>query len=253
MAKPKVSTILWIIVTIILVVAVGVLANMLNQTQAALQQKTGELVTMTDERDSVQQELDKSNAENADLSNNVKAMDQEVARLKDELSQSNDKSDGLSRELNAKNNELTSAKNELNRLGKEKNALAVELVKVKQDSESTKDLLSQVRSAKDALESKIKELMAQKEVELGKVVVQPAGEQPMQLQGQVLSLNKKYNFAVINLGKNDGVLAGMKFEVKIDDETIAQLQVEKVYDTMSAANIISSKKEIRKGYLVNSI
>jgi len=250
MAKPKVSTILWIIVTIILVVAVGVLANMLNETKVTLAQKESELAALTDERDSLSQEVDRAKTENSDLQSTVKAMDQEVARLKDELGTSETNNENLARVIEQSKKELAGLKQNLDKTSREKNALAVELVKVKQDSESANELLEQVRSAKDALEAKIKELMASKEVELGKVVVQP---EAMELQGQVLSINKRYNFAVINLGKNDGVQAGMKFDVRLNDESVAQVQVEKVYDTMSAANIVSQKKEIKKGYLVNSI
>ena len=57
MAKPKLSTVLWILVTFVLIIIVFVLANNLNETKTALTQKEEELVALQSEKDSVDAEL----------------------------------------------------------------------------------------------------------------------------------------------------------------------------------------------------
>lgn len=90
-------------------------------------------------------------------------------------------------------------------------------------------------------------------VKLSKKTVTPAPERnvtlPTGLEGKVLVVNKDYNFAVINLGTRDGVVVGNLFAVYRSNKYIGDVKIEKVHDSMSAADFISDgiKDKISEG------
>lgn len=73
----------------------------------------------------------------------------------------------------------------------------------------------------------------------------PAGEAAKSAlspsEGKILVVNKEYNFAVINLGSKDGVKTGNVFSIYHNNKNIGEVRVEKVHDSMSAADFVSSK------------
>ncbi len=73
--------------------------------------------------------------------------------------------------------------------------------------------------------------------------------------GQVVVINREYDFIVMNLGKNDGLSIGQEFKIVRDNEVIGRVRVEKVYDELSAAALLpnSQKNSIREGDLVTSL
>ena len=86
-------------------------------------------------------------------------------------------------------------------------------------------------------------------VELGTIVVgedgMPAADQeqwqpvPGALEGQILVVNKEYNFAVVNLGVKNGVNVNNVFAVYSQGQYIGDIKVEKVHESMSAANFVT--------------
>ena len=58
------------------------------------------------------------------------------------------------------------------------------------------------------------------------------------MNGEVLIVNKKFDFVIINIGKYDGLSPGDNLEVYRNSEFLAKAQVEKLYDRMSAATIL---------------
>lgn len=57
------------------------------------------------------------------------------------------------------------------------------------------------------------------------------------LEGEVLVINKDYNFIVINIGRKSGVAEGDSFTIMNDSKVIGKAVVQKIYDTMSSANL----------------
>lgn len=142
--------------------------------------------------------------------------------------------------------------------------------------------LQQVRAQ---LEQKIAELSKHPTVELDKVVVNPpaapsstasaptpdaaaspqaeagaassppSGSEASSLQGQVIVVNREYDFIVVNLGSNQGLALGQEFQVVRGDQVLGRVKVEKVYDELSAAAILpnSNKDAIREGDAVRPI
>jgi hypothetical protein len=125
--------------------------------------------------------------------------------------------------------------------------------------------------AKTELESKVMELSNQPTVELEKVLVPGAGATPapvdgatampvaalgsMPSAGQVVVVNREYDFIVMNLGKNHGLSIGQEFQVVRGSEVLGRVKVEKVYDELAAAAILpeSQKDNIREGDTVRAL
>ncbi len=59
---------------------------------------------------------------------------------------------------------------------------------------------------------------------------------------QVMTVNRKFNFAVINIGMKDKLKMGDRLRVERGGKSIGTVEVEKLYDSFSAATIIEEKK-----------
>jgi len=151
--------------------------------------------------------------------------------------------------------------------------------KAQKDAREAQARLRDLESKKMELESKVNSLQERSadlenkmnEVELGKIVVSPessssaatpAASKQKKVKPETVKLSKKtvtpaperkvnkdYNFAVINLGTRDGVVVGNLFAVYRSNKYIGDVKIEKVHDSMSAADFISDgiKDKISEG------
>ena len=80
---------------------------------------------------------------------------------------------------------------------------------------------------------------------------QPEGSK----QAKVLSVNRKFNFAVVNMGLSQKLKIGDPLEVIRAGKSIARLQVEKLYEGFCAASIVQELKElpVKEGDLVRPV
>lgn len=71
----------------------------------------------------------------------------------------------------------------------------------------------------------------------------------------ILSVNRKYSFAVVNIGRKEGVKIGDNFHVFRNNTRVATLEVEKLYDHFVAAKILkeATPGEIAQGDEVRKI
>lgn len=190
------------------------------------------------------------------LAEEKRAKEEMVLKLNDKESEVNAAKAELASEKEARS-ALAAENEELNR---EMAGLSDELAKAKEGYQEVSGQLEQLRLAKAALESRVKEMLGGK-VDLEKIVVTPARTttQPRaidkNIEGKVLVVNREYNFVILNRGQRDGVSVGVPFGVYREGQLIAKLQVEKLYDSMSAASIISAEKkyQIREGDIVRPI
>lgn len=150
-----------------------------------------------------------------------------------------------------------------------KSNLEAKVLKMQEDMDKMQLQLKELKAQKAKLDKKIKELQEQQSqnVELGTIEVNPQGGLPESseigaapnykgamtptapLEGVVLVVNREYNFAVISLGGRDGVEAGDVFVIYHNDKEIGEVKVEKVHDSMSAADFVSqrTKEQISEG------
>jgi len=126
--------------------------------------------------------------------------------------------------------------------------------KFKKDLDAIMVQLQEVKTAKESLENKLKQTLASKGIKLEKIVVRPeTGE--MVSEGQILVVNREFDFVVINLGENDGLKVGSRLEVYTGDEKIGIVEVEKIYGNMSAATILpeTQKDKVKEGCSVRPV
>lgn len=74
-------------------------------------------------------------------------------------------------------------------------------------------------------------------------------EREMKVEGKILNVNEAHNFVVIDLGRKDGVVEGMEFDVVRNGEKIARVKVRMLKDDVCAADIVKlyGASEIKVG------
>ncbi len=72
---------------------------------------------------------------------------------------------------------------------------------------------------------------------------------------KVLTVNRKFNFVVVNLGSQDQLKMGDKLKVVKQGQDTAQLQIEKLYDKFSAATILEEnpQQKVVEGDVVQKV
>jgi chromosome segregation ATPase len=99
---------------------------------------------------------------------------------------------------------------------------------------SHRDLLEALEYAgkeKSEFEEQLKDYIKKSQgVQLGKIVVKVARP----VEGSIVEVSKKYNFSVIDLGKEAGVRSGDLLEIYRGGKLIAKALIENVYDDMSS-------------------
>lgn len=140
----------------------------------------------------------------------------------------------------------------------------VKAVKEKKDTkkdvkkETQKEEKKEVKKEEKKEEKKSKLISAPKErVTKTEVVSTPKAEAKKtvpapvskELEGMVLVINKEYNFAVINLGSNEGVELSDSFSIYHAGKYVGDVKVEKVHNSVSAAGFVADdiKDKVNEG------
>ena len=211
-------------------------------------------------------ELKNLKAEKRAAENKLAESRKRVDGLTSQLQTTGTQIEGLNKQIEELDKELKQTRSEKDRFYSQIENLQSQLQKkevVKKDWENEKiqaqkqidkmqALLKKLRANKDELEAELSELKANKEVALGKIVVgqevavqraPPKTVLTPTLEGKVLVVNKKYDFAVINLGSRDGLSQGEVLLVHHQGSYIGDIRLEKVQETMSACGFVT--KEIK--------
>lgn len=200
---------------------------------------------------SVEQQLNETAAIKNELQNRVEQMKKEAEAFAAQIEQEKRLKDNALAQLNEKMSEAENLKKAVDTERQEKLALKNTLEK---ETNSLKAQLEEIKTAKESLEKKLKQTLAKKGIKLEKIVVKPeTGE--IVPEGQVLVVNREFDFVVVNLGENDGLKVGSKLQVYKDDEMLGNVEVEKIYGNMSAATILpdAQKDKIKEGCPVRPI
>lgn len=236
---------------IVIVISLGISAAiyyLLQQEKTKNVQLSEELTTTQSKNKSLQSELDEALNKVSTLQASLSEVEQQVSSLTADLKKERSQKQESSAQLSQIKQELEQQKalrdNLQKKLTDSEQALNALDTRVKEMETQLKDL----EAVKTALENKVKGYEEKKNVELGKIVVSQdgagsaavapasvAGAPAKAMEGKILVMNKDYNFAVINLGNKDGVAAGNVFTVFHNNKAVAELTIEKVHDSMSAA------------------
>ena len=269
MDKTKSPILILIVLIIVSLALAGGLFHLLQKehaTNATLQKELDELKTK-------QGVLEKS------LDDSKKILVESDKKLKEARLRIDALNSELEVEKSGKEEALKQAEQLKGDLAKQNELRAGLETKLIQTRENMRDLekqLGELTNKKEDLEKKIQDLEAaaqqpqpqNKGIDLGTVVVGPeqakapaavegaANVEPVQKkarnsaqEGKVLVINKDYNFVVINLGSKDGVNIDDVFSVYRGNKYIGDVKVEKIHDSMSAAELLSSdiKNKIKEG------
>lgn len=177
-------------------------------------------------------------------------------KLKDALAQIEILNTKLTMEQSAKDEALAKMEAMRSDLEAQKDLrldLEKKLAQAQGDVRSIQDKLTVIDKEKGDLESKVSDLEAKSNVELGKIVVSPETKQTKKSnkatvekaspakgeEGKIMVINKEYNFAVINLGSKDGLNVGDQFSIYRSNKFIGDLKIEKLQESMSAAGFVT--------------
>lgn len=121
-----------------------------------------------------------------------------------------------------------------------------EVIRVTQDIRSLSDY-REVKVANDGKDKKIRE------VELPPIVVRSQRTNAINdlkiISGKIIAINEANNFVVINLGENQGVTIGRKFDIYRNNVSIARIEIIQARKNISAADIVrlDPKRRLRIG------
>lgn len=254
------------VVFLIISVALFFMRQTEIEKRVALEKNIEEL---NKEKSRLTNELDDVTLVKKDLEIKLNGIQEKVKLVEGQLEDEKRSKESLFAQFEAEKNESKRIVDELMKLKDEKELISVELVNIKGECSALKTQLYSVQQAKEVLESKLKDMLAKSEVELEKIVVKPEAAIDVQenavvsnetivstpvvdKQGEVLVVNKKFDFVVVNLGETDGLMPGMSLGVYRNRQLLGTLKVEKVHASMSAAKIPPEWKnaDIKEGDVV---
>jgi predicted RNase H-like nuclease (RuvC/YqgF family) len=248
------------------VVVAAVAVAFLIREQELRQKKERELAFVQAEKEDLEQQLNEVRTAKQQVEADLARAKTQLDQLNQELAASRQVKETLTKTIEDRQREIDRLNKDLSQIRTERSALAEQADTLKRQHDSMQAQLTQLEQAKAELEAKVLELTGQPTVELDKVVVtgpeseaaigSAGGPSPVSLlQGQVLVVNREYDFIVMNIGKNQGLQIGQEFQIVRGAEVLGRVKIEKIYDELSAAAILpeSNKAAIREGDLVKPI
>lgn len=247
--------ILSLLSVIFLLVAVQqFLGGQKEKSNRAVTEKT--LEDTKEAKDQLQKELDEQKKlrsemelQVTDLKGKVSSLQEQAEQLAIQIAEERKAKEDALAQLSEKVKEVEGIKTNFESAKKEHLSLQEQYDKINKEYESLQQQLKSVRVANDNLTRQLQDLEANKEVELDKIVVTPGAE----AEGKVLVVNKEFNFIVVSAGNNRGLRPGVVLTILRDGKFVAKVQVEKVYETMSAANIMPDGGDIREGDIAKAM
>ena len=258
------------LLAVLTVLAMGVAAAAIYltmQEREKRQAKEKELRLALTENDDLKSRVEEIQQQKSKVEGELTNVQTELTQLQSDLAKAVKAQETLTQSVDDREKEISRLTKELDSARNDAKQATAKLTELKTQQEEAKRQLSDLGRAKSELESKVMELSSQPTVELDKVTVGdslapvPGTVVPLSVSseplanGQVVVINRDYDFIVMNLGKNHGLSIGQEFQVVRGAEVLGKVKVEKVYDELSAATILpdSKKSVIREGDTVKAL
>ena len=250
-----------------LAIGVSVVAIVLQQQEREKRQATErQLRQAILENEDLQAQVGDLTKTKARLEEVVAKARQDLAFSEEQLAKAIQTQQSLSKAVEDREKEISRVTEDLAQARAQAKDAAAQLAKIQNERETIKRQLAQLQQAKSELESQVAAQSERPMVELPKVLVtneelprrsSSSSRQALAppVDGQVVVVNREYDFVVMNLGKNHGLAIGQELRIVRGDQVLGTVKVEKVYDELSAAAILpdSQKENIREGDLVKSL
>lgn len=256
--------VLAIISTIGVIAAVGAYAAKMQEEKRRMAVERDLKATQA-AKETVEAELKDTQSAKARLEDQVASLKWEAQSLTTQLEDETKAKEELTLAIADKQAALDQVAQALEQERGDRAALDAQLTKTQDDLAGLRKELEQIKEAKAVLEERLAKVN-EKSVDLQRVVVNKGAAQPSSqgtvgasfgegTAGQVLVVNREFDFVVVNLGKNQGMQVGKLFEVYRDNEILGQVKVEKVYDALSACAIQpdTKKDQLREGDKVRAL
>ncbi len=248
----------------VLAVGVAAVAIVLQfQERDKRQAKERELHVATTEIETLTTQVEESQVSLRVAEEELSSVRLELGLAQDELVRTAESQDVLTKSIEDREQEITRLNKDLVQVTQEGKQTRDQMAALRGEQEEMTQELADLEQAKADLETKVLELSGRPTVELAKIRVTgdyAGGGMVMPVSaairdGQVVVINREYDFIVMNLGKNDGLSIGQEFKIVRDNKVLGRVRVEKVYDELSAAALLpnSKKNSIREGDLVTSL
>ncbi len=230
--------------------------------------KERELLLMVAERDDLKGQVDEVQKAKSKIEEELTRSRTDLNAAQDKLAQATSARDALAKSVDDRQKEVDRLTKDLEQAHKDHKELASQVEEFSSERSTLQQQLSDLEKAKSDLESKVMQLSEKPTVELDKIVVtndqlgagsgaagtiNAASGGPM--NGQIVVINRDYDFIVINLGKKQGLSIGQEFQIVRGEQVLGRVKVEKIYDELSAAAILpdSHKDSIREGDQVKAL
>lgn len=148
-------------------------------------------------------------------------------------------------QVEKKDSQIKELDNSLANEKKQSTNLANVLAQLRENYGTLEERLKQAKLKTEEIKQHLGKSTRQSEVELKKIVIKPKPKK--ELSGKVLVVNNEFHFVVIDLGRKNGVSVGDELGIYEGSEEIGKVQVEKVYDAMATASILSGSQEHKIG------
>lgn len=204
----------------------------------------GELEDSQSQLSNLQTELRKVREDKENIEKNMDELKEKAELLEKQIESEKREKKTVSTKLKDRELELSSLKSTLDETKGNLKDIETKYTKLELDNDELVASLVQLKMAKKALEAKmgISGVISEGDgIELGTVVVRPISV--TQAEGRILVVNKEFNFVVIDLGQINGVEVGAKFGIYRDNVLLAEVQVEKVYNDMCSAIILTDTQQ----------
>lgn len=258
--KDKIKVII-LLLSVLLLISLFIIFNLQNSKLALWREYASTKQRLTQENEGLVTKLNSISEENRRLLDRLGYIQSELKRVsseKDEIQHNyelvnKDKEELLERlrsyaqleeELESSRNENKTLEEKIDTLKKHKLILESDVNKLRQENERFK---RNIEEAKDILKQKDSDEISQTgawSIDLPPIVVSPQATLDKglaySLKGEIVNVNRQYNFVIIDLGYDMGVGEGMVFEVRRQDKFVGKVEVISVREKIAACNTIQA-------------
>ena len=161
-----------------------------------------------------------------------------------------EKAKSLENVINGYKEEIETLRKDVKEAQEDKIEIQTELQKSKTEIAAFKSKMNQLEDkARDIAVETVKKMNAvvARPLDVASDIVSPVSALPSQpvtpISGgkktQVMTVNRKFNFVVVNIGSKDNLQMGAPLAVIRNGQKVASLKVEKLYETFAAATIVN--------------
>ncbi|MBN2145540.1 MAG: hypothetical protein JW774_13075 [Candidatus Aureabacteria bacterium] len=184
-------------------------------------------------KEKMQEELKKKKKEAEDLAKELVSEKQKRKELEKKLLNAEKEVARLKVEVQREKEEKTKLQERLERM-------ANRLEKSESDKGSLLSRLNTVMRERDTVKNKLDKMdAASPKFTLAEITV----SEKKQYAGIILNVNEKYNFCIVSIGKNEGIVPGIELIVHRGSSLIGKIIIERVFDRMSSAKILSTSAQ----------